>query len=125
MDPHITQSLALSSDQLENLIREDKPLLIYDIRTTERFELGHIEDSVHAVCDFSVSETSMPDIPRDIKIIIVDERGTESSELAVIMRSLGYDSYFLKDGIKSWKGGTVGKTSGEIHSTTFCIKRGS
>lgn len=125
MDPHITQSLALSSDQLENLIREDKSLLIYDIRTTEQFELGHIEDSIHAVCDFSVSETSMPDIPRDIKIIIVDEHGTESSELAVIMRSLGYDSYFLKDGIKSWKGDMVEKPSGEIHSATFCVKRGS
>ncbi len=88
MDPRITQSLALTGNQLENLIRKDKSLLIYDIRTAEQFESGHIEGSIHAVCDFSVSQTSMPDIPRDIKIIIVDEHGTESSELAVTMRSL-------------------------------------
>lgn len=125
MDPHITQSLALSNDQLENLIRKDKSLLIYDIRTTEKLESGHIEDSPHAVCDFSVSQTSMPDIPRDIKIITADEHGTESSGLAVTMRSLGYDIYFLKDGIKSWKENMMKKTPGEIHSTTFCIRRGS
>lgn len=125
MDPHISQSLALSNDQLESLIRKDKSLLIYDIRTTEQFESGHIEGSTHAVCDFSVSQTSLPDIPRDIKIIIVDEHGTESSELAVIMRSLGYDSYFLKEGIKSWKGSIVKKVFGEIHSATFCIRHGS
>ncbi|MDE1872971.1 MAG: rhodanese-like domain-containing protein [Thaumarchaeota archaeon] len=108
-----------------SLIRKDKSLLIYDIRTTEKLESGHVEGSTHTACDFSVSQTSMPDIPRDIKIIIVDEHGTESSELAVTMRSLGYDSYFLKDGIKSWKGNIVQKIPGEIHSTTFCTRCGS
>jgi hypothetical protein len=55
---------------------------------------------------------------------LYDLLGVASSELAVAMRSLGFDSYFLKNGIKNWKGSLVKQVSGEIHSPTFCIRRG-
>ena len=55
---------------------------------------------------------------------LCDLLGVASSELAVAMCSLGFDSYFLKNGIKNWNGNLVKKVSSEIHSPTFCIRRG-
>ncbi len=125
MDPLVSKSLGLSSDELYNLLSDRRSLFVYDIRTKEQFAKGHIEGSIHAVCDFNVAQTIMPDIPRDVKIVVVDEDGTASSELAVVMRSFGFVSYFLKDGIRAWTGNLVNRISGEIHSPTFCIRRSS
>lgn len=125
MDPLVSKSLGITNEDFYDLLNNVKSLLVYDIRLKEQFESGHIEGSIHAVCDFDVTQTIMPDIPRSSKIILVDDDGTASSELAVAMRSFGYDSYFLKDGIKAWKGNLVSNISGEIHSQTFCIRRGS
>lgn len=123
MDPLVSKSLELTNEDLYNLLRNEKSLLVYDIRSKEQFSRGHIEGSIHAICDFNVTQTIMPDIPRDAKIVVLDDDGVTSSELAVAMRSSGFDSYFLKDGIKSWKGNLVSNVSGEIHSPTFCIRR--
>jgi rhodanese-related sulfurtransferase len=114
----------MTNEDLYDLLSSVKSLLVYDIRNREQFESGHIEGSIHAVCDFDVTQTVMPDIPRGAKIVLVDEDGTISSELAVAMRSLGFDSYFLKNGIKNWKGNLMKKASVEIHSPTFCIRCG-
>lgn len=125
MDPRISKNLGLTNDELYNLLHNSKSLLVYDIRTKEQFESGHIEGAILAICDFDVAETIMPDIPRDVKIVIVDEDGTTSSELAVTMRSSGFDSYFLMNGIKGWKRDLASTKAGQIHSPTFCIRRGS
>ena len=124
MDPLVSKSLGITNDELYNLLSSVKSLLVYDIRTREQFESGHIEGSIHAVCDFDVTQTVMPDIPRGAKIVLVDDDGVTSSELAVAMRSLGFDSYFLKKGINNWKEKLAKKAAGEIHSPTFCIRRG-
>jgi rhodanese-related sulfurtransferase len=124
-DPLVSKSLRITNAEFYDLLNSVKSLLVYDIRTKEQFESGHIEGSIHAVCDFDVTQTIMPDIPRGSKIILVDDDGTASSELAVVMRSFGFDSYFLKDGIKDWKGNLVSNVSGEIRSPTFCIRHGS
>ena len=124
MDPIVSKSLEISNEELSYLLSSVKSLLVYDIRTREQFESGHIQDSIHAVCDFDVKQTVMPDIPRGAKIVLVDDDGVASAELAVAMRSLGFDSYFLKNGVKNWNGNIVKRVSGEIHSPTFCIRRG-
>lgn len=123
MDPLVSKSLEITNEDLYDLLTSVKLLLVYDIRTREEFESGHIQGSIHAVCDFDVTQTVMPDIPRGAKIVLVDNDGVISSELAVMMRSLGFDSYFLKNGIKKWEGNLVKKASTEIHSPTFCIRR--
>ncbi len=124
MDPLVSKSLEITSEEMYSLLTSVKSLLVYNIRTREQFESGHIEGSIHAVCDLAVTQTVMPDIPRGAKIVLVDDDGVTSSELAVAMRSLGFDSYFLQKGIKNWKGNLGKRVSGEIHSPTFCIRRG-
>lgn len=96
MDPLLSKSLEITGGEIYDLLSSVKSLLVCDIRTKEQFESGHIQGSIHAVCDFDVIQTVMPDIPRDAKIVLVDDDGVASSELAVVMRSLGFDSYFLK-----------------------------
>jgi phage shock protein E len=124
MDPLVSKSLGITNEELHDLLSSVKSLLVYDIRTKEQFESGHIQGSIHAVCDFDVKQTVMPDIPRGSKIVLVDDNGATSSELAVVMHSFGFDSYFLKGGIRNWEGNLVKKVSGEIHSPTFCIRHG-
>ena len=124
VDPLVSKSLGITNEEFYDLFHGVRTLLVYDIRTKEQFNSGHIEGSIHAVCDFNVTQTILPDIPRGTKIVVVDNDGTSASELAVAMRSVGFDSYFLKNGIKNWNGNLVRKVSGEIHSPTFCIRHG-
>ena len=92
----------VTSGELESLIENKDSLLVFDLRLKEKYESGHILGSVHAVCDAQAKETIMPKIPKNVKIVLIDDDGKMSSEIASMMRSFGLDAYYLKDGIGSW-----------------------
>lgn len=99
--------LEISPDDLHRLIQDRSPLLIFDLRLKEEFQEGHIEGSAHAVCDARAKETIMPKIPKNVKIVLVDGDGSMSAPTAQMMKSMGFDVHYLKDGIKSWNKGFV------------------
>ena len=55
------------------LSRKEEQLLVFDLRPRESYESEHIKGSVHAVCDAKAKETIMPNIPKNVKIILVDD----------------------------------------------------
>ncbi len=97
------EKLAITSDDLQNDLKSEKPLLVFDLRLKDHYNHGHIEGSVHAVCDSRAKETIMPRIPKGVKIVLIDEDGTMSAETAAMMTSYGLDAHYLKGGIKSWE----------------------
>ena len=44
---------AITSDELHDAIQKNEQLLLFDLRSQEQYKSGHIEGSVHAVCDAS------------------------------------------------------------------------
>lgn len=93
---------SVTSDELYFSLQKKEPLLLFDLRLLETYRTGHIEGSVHAVCDTKSKETLMPKIPKNVKIILIDEDGVMSSETSSMMRSFGLNVYYLHGGIKNW-----------------------
>lgn len=108
------KNLALSSEQLQEELSKNNPLLIFDLRDKNRFENSHILGSVHAVCDASAKEKMMPAIPKNFKIVLVSDPEDFSKEMAQMLVEYGLDSHYLEGGVSSWKGdvssGITGKT---------------
>jgi glyoxylase-like metal-dependent hydrolase (beta-lactamase superfamily II)/rhodanese-related sulfurtransferase len=108
------EKLAVTAEELHTDLKSEKPLLVFDLRLKEHFTHGHIDGSVHVVCDSRAKETIMPKIPKGVKIVLIDEDGTTSSETAGMMTSYGLDAHFLKGGIKSWNKSIVKKEAHAI-----------
>lgn len=103
----MTTKFAITSDDLQRLLQKKESLLLFDLRLKDIYESGHIDGSVHAICDAKSKETIMPKIPKTVKLILIDDDGTMSSEISTMMRSFGLDAYYLQGGIKEWNGALV------------------
>jgi len=108
------ENLGITSENLNDDLAQQKPLLLFDLRTKEDFEESHIDGSVHAVCDIQAKEKFMPQIPKNTKIILISESEEFSKKTAQMMASFGLNSHYLVGGFSSWKGklakGPTGKT---------------
>lgn len=102
-----SNELSISEKELLESIQKKELFLLFDLRLRENYEKGHINGSVHAVCDARAKETIMPKIPKNIKIVLLDDDGTMAAETAKMMYSMGLDAHYLKGGMKSWSGKTV------------------
>jgi len=97
-------NVEINAEELESDIQNKIPLLILDLRDASYFMEGHIEGSANA--QFSgeqQKQTVMSKLPRDQKIILIDEDGTESFQNANMLTKFGFNAHYLKEGIKSWK----------------------
>ena len=97
-----SKEFAITVDELHNLLQNNISLLLFDLRLQEDYKNGHIKGSVHAVCDAKAKDTLMPKIPKNVKLVLVDEDGAMSAETATMMRSFGLDAHYLKGGMKRW-----------------------
>lgn len=113
----MNEGISISPSTLSKLIENKEMFLLFDLRSQEKYNQGHITGASHAVCDANTKETIMPKIPKNIKIILVDDDGTISKETAEMMRSMQFDSYCLDGGMKNWNGKiTSGSISDAISS---------
>ena len=96
-------TIEITSDQLEIDIQNKIPLLILDLRESSNFMQGHIEGSANARwTNIQQKQSVMSRLPKNYKIVIVDEDGSDSSQNANALVRFGFDAHFLKGGIKSW-----------------------
>ena len=106
MTKHVESTMddqfAVTSDDLYDSLQKNEQLLVFDLRLKETYESAHIKGSVHAVCDVNTKETIMPKIPKNVKIVLVDDDGKMASDTSAMMRSFGLDAYFLQGGMKQW-----------------------
>lgn len=93
----------ITADDLHKSLQSGEPLLLFDLRLKDTFEKGHIRGAVHAVCDTRAKETIMPKIPKDVKIVLIDDDGIFAKETANMMSSFGLDAHYLEDGMKGWR----------------------
>ncbi len=98
----VSDNFEVTADELYELVLKKDPLLLFDLRLQDVYRNGHIVGAVHAVCDVKAKETIMPKIPKNVRIILVDDDGSMASETAKMMRSFELDTYYLKDGMKGW-----------------------
>jgi len=96
------EKLEITSDELRISLKSKEPLLLFDLRLQDIYKEGHIDGAVHAVCDARSKDTLMPKIPKNVKLVLIDEDGTMSAVTAEMMRSSGLDAHYLEGGMKNW-----------------------
>ena len=93
----------ITSEELESFIQKKIPLLILDLRDPDKFMEGHIEGSANSkFASMQQKQAVMSRLPKNYKIVLVDENGSESSQNVTLLGRFGFDACFLKEGIKSW-----------------------
>ena len=96
-------NIEITANELESDIQNKIPLLILDLREPDKFMRGHIEGSANAKCtSMQQKQAVMSRLPKNYKIVLVDEDGSESSQNANLLSRFGFDAHFLNGGIKSW-----------------------
>ena len=102
MPDQTSKEFEITSDELYALLQKKEPLLLFDLRLQVAYKEGHINGSVHAVCDARSKDTLMPKIPKNVKLVLIDDDGAMSAETVTMMRSFGLDAYYLKGGMNNW-----------------------
>ena len=104
-------NIEISSVELAQILQERSNSLILDIRSKDNYMSGHISGSANAVCtSMQQKQIIMSKIPPNMKVILIDEDGSEAKQNATIMARFGFDAHYLKDGFKSWTGQIVKST---------------
>ena len=98
----VSDRFEVTAEELYESLQKKSPLLLFDLRLQDVYKNGHIAGAVHAVCDVKAKETLMPKIPKNVKIVLVDDDGSMAGQTAKMMRSFGLDTHYLKDGMKGW-----------------------
>lgn len=114
---------AISAQDLENSIKSNEPMLLFDLRLKDEFEKNHIKGSAHAVCDAKAKETMMPKIPKNTKVVLVSETEDQSRQVAQMMSDYGIDAHYLQGGFSSWTGEITSGKTGKIIPGEQLLKR--
>ncbi|MDH3677325.1 MAG: rhodanese-like domain-containing protein [Nitrosopumilus sp.] len=97
-------NVEITVDELESYIQNNTPLLILDLRNSDNYMNGHIEGAANAKCsNMQQKQAVMSRLPRNQKIVLIDENGEESLQNANMLARFGFDAHFLKEGMKSWR----------------------
>jgi glyoxylase-like metal-dependent hydrolase (beta-lactamase superfamily II) len=93
----------ICAQELKNRLDNNENIILFDIRSKNEYETGHIPKSSFAVCNSQTQEQIMPKLPKDSLIVLINDDDQHSSKMVSFMKSAGLDAVYLKDGISSWK----------------------
>lgn len=92
----------VKSDELKNLISAKNDLTIIDLRSSTRFNEGHLPGAINIFID--EIESRRKQIPIGKKIILYDKDGLWAFQGAVRLFEMGYFNVFcLSDGLDGWQ----------------------
>lgn len=93
----------MNAEDLEADIKNKIPLLILDLRESKRYMDGHIPGSANAkFTSMQQKQAVVSRLPRNQKIVLIDENGKESSQNVEMLTRFGFDAHYLQKGIQSW-----------------------
>lgn len=96
------EDIGLTASQLEELMKKESHLLIYDLRNKSEYCKGHIKGSILVGKSIETDEQKIPIVPENTLVVLVGKHEENERHLAELMRSSGDDAYYLKGGIYSW-----------------------
>lgn len=96
------KGVTVTSENLEADINIDSTYFIIDIRDAKDYNAGHIAGAVNLSYQTIMNSESLAKIPNNQPLVIVGYNGSDASQLTRILSILGYDTYALKYGMRSW-----------------------
>jgi len=94
---------AISSKNLDDIIKKDEPIVILDVREKEEINLGKIKNSLfipRGMLEFLV-EIKIPE--KTSKVIIYCAKGPRSALAGKTLKTIGYSNVsYLEGGLNEW-----------------------
>lgn len=95
----------LSSDDLKQRIKENKNLVLIDVRRPAEYRQGHIPNAINY--PLSQLRKRVKEIPRDKEILIYCRNGMRSRHAGRILKGKGFSNIAqLRGGLVWWEGKT-------------------
>ena len=99
-------------DELKELQKKEKNLLLIDIRPKNMFDQFHVEGSInldvyHDVWNYDMDTVQKKfedaKLPKDRKIITICNVGQTSKIASHVLASMGYNTASLAGGVEGWE----------------------
>ena len=92
----------IGPEEFQRSINESKALVL-DVRTSDEFALGHIEDAININLYHPNFDSDVSKLGKDMTIHLYCQSGNRSAIAAEKLRSKGYDVVELDGGLRAWK----------------------
>lgn len=95
----------INGEELQKMVKENKGVVILDVRTTGEFRSGHIPKSKNIPVQELSSKVSTLDSYKDDEVIVYCASGARSASAAKSLSKNGFNKvYNLNGGVSSYKG---------------------
>lgn len=99
--PLDADTYTITPTQLKEMMREDKPFVLLDVREKWEYEMGHIEEAV--LMPFGELPRRFREITPGVEVVVYCHWGMRSLDAAFLLQQLGFKSVkSLVGGIDRW-----------------------
>jgi rhodanese-related sulfurtransferase len=95
------QADCIALNVLQEMLADNKPIMIVDVRSSTEFIEQHIPNAIHIPLDELGEKTNTLDKNR-IYITACGKGGGRSAEGAAKLKALGFDAHYLCGGTFGW-----------------------
>ena len=97
----------ISTQEAVEMMAEETNYIILDVRTSEEYKAGHIENSIN-IANETIGDSEIKEIPNKEQLIMVYCRsGNRSKQASQKLVQLGYTNIVEFGGINTWTGELV------------------
>ncbi|MCC3868437.1 rhodanese-like domain-containing protein [Terrisporobacter mayombei] len=94
----------VNGEELNHMIKNNKKLLILDVRSSGEFRNGHIPKSKNIPVQEITSKMNTLDLYKDSEVVVYCASGARSSSAANILAKNGFNKIHNLGGIGNYKG---------------------
>ena len=94
----------VSVTEATGMVKQDKELVILDVRTPEEYQSGHLAGAQNMNYYDANFAQQLEDLPRDKRYLVYCHSGGRSAKALKQMKESGFkEVYNLKGGVTAWK----------------------
>ncbi|HCT63118.1 MAG TPA: rhodanese-like domain-containing protein [Erysipelotrichaceae bacterium] len=98
----------LSQEEAYKQLKNDKSIILIDVRTVEEFEEdGHVEGSINVPLHTVPNDFAKVVPNKDAKIFIICYSGARAADATAYVKRLGYTDVHNIGGVGTWRYGLV------------------
>lgn len=94
----------INDEELKNMIKNNKKLLILDVRSVGEFRSGHIPKAKNIPVQEISSKINTLDLYKDEEVVVYCASGGRSSSAANILAKNGFNKVYDLGGMSNYKG---------------------
>lgn len=94
----------ISPVEFQQAIKRNRDLQLVDVRTTEEFRVGHLEDAQNICVTDSDFKAKVKELDKQKPVYVYCRKGGRSAKAAEILLEMGFtEVYDLEGGLANWE----------------------